>query len=637
MRNVSSVTIFTLLVVTALAAAFYVQPVRTTPATIFVPTDYTTIQEAINNANEGDTIYVLNGEYYENIIANRTVTLEGESRSGTIINGSGLDYLGPLVAITANNVSMFEFTVTQSGAGHASVEVTGANYCEIHHNIVSFSGERGITFTGGSHNEAYNNVVYNSSAFGSIEAIFSNNNTIHNNIAYFNAWGIATNGASHNAIYNNTIYSNGKGLNIEWSSTHNTVFNNTVSSNTNIGIHVSHQSNTTTIFDNNIHGSYHGVRIEDSVENTILGNNITNNDYGVSLDSSTATVIHSNLIKENNMTGIDFYNSWDNHILQNAIELNDLDGITLRDVYCRYNTIIGNGIVANIQNGVAFLGLANNNTIFHNVFINNTANAFPGNETNFWDDGYPSGGNFWSDYLGNDIYRGPFQNETGYDGIGDELHLLSWAPKPNIDRYPLMGPFGPLTLKGANVTVLPTDAIHLIYAKVEQEGETTAAPTDSGPDPPDGRHWLSRFEIETTADYSGKIMIRILYSDENLTQEQEVSLQLTHWMLQGDITGGSPNLYDFIPDGQVDIKDVALIAKYFGTDVPAAPPKCDITGPTPNVPDGKIDIRDIALAAIHFGSSQLELINITTFLDLENNMIFGETSRLSIYGITFWI
>jgi len=621
---------FTIILLATLAWPFYVQPVRTEPTTIIVPIDYTTIQEAIDNANEGDTIYVFNGEYHENIVVNKSLTLEGESRSGTIINGSGLEYLGPLVAIIANNVSMFEFAVTQSGLGHAGIEVVEANYCEIHHNIVSFSGDRGIAFGSGGHNEAYNNVVYNCSAFGGIEALFCSNNTIHNNIAYFNVWGIATNGASHNVIYNNTIYSNRNGVNVEWASTGNRIFNNTINSNTLNGIRVSHQSNTTTILGNEIHENHHGILIENSLENTIFGNNITNNEYGISLDSSTTNAIHSNIIKENNATGIDFYHSWTNEIQQNAIEMNGLDGITLRDINCIHNTIHGNGIIANSQNGIALIGYANNNSIFHNVFINNTSNAFPGNETNVWDDGYPSGGNYWSDYAGKDTSRGPFQNETGYDGMGDLPHILSWQPKPNLDMYPLMGPFGPLTMKGENVTVFPADYLSLIYANIVQEGETIANMTDTGPDPPEGRQWLAQFIIETTANYSGKIMIRIIYLDENLTSEGEDSLLLAHWMLQGDITGPTG-----VPDGVVDIRDIALIALHFGQNVPPAPPRCDITGPTLNVPDGKIDIRDIALAAINFGNNQPEWINITTYLDTENNMIFGETSRLSIFGVHF--
>jgi nitrous oxidase accessory protein NosD len=64
----------------------------------------------------------------------------------------------------------------------------------------------------------------------------------------------------------------------------------------------------------------------------------------------------------------------------------------------------------------------------------NTSPAQP----NTWDDGYPSGGNYWSNYTGIDEYSGPSQNETGSDGIGDTPYVID---ENNTDRYPLMAPF----------------------------------------------------------------------------------------------------------------------------------------------------------------------------------------------------
>lgn len=65
----------------------------------------------------------------------------------------------------------------------------------------------------------------------------------------------------------------------------------------------------------------------------------------------------------------------------------------------------------------------------------------------------------------------------------------------------------------------------------------------------------------------------------------------------GDLSGTIPG----VPDGKVDIKDVSLVAKNFGKQVPPAPSNCDVTGMNPGVPDGKIDIRDVSLVAKHFG------------------------------------
>ena len=50
--------------------------------------DYSTIQAAINNANNGDTIYIWSGTYYENVVVNKTVTIIGNGTGKTFINGS---------------------------------------------------------------------------------------------------------------------------------------------------------------------------------------------------------------------------------------------------------------------------------------------------------------------------------------------------------------------------------------------------------------------------------------------------------------------------------------------------------------------------------------------------------------------
>jgi hypothetical protein len=72
---------------------------------------------------------------------------------------------------------------------------------------------------------------------------------------------------------------------------------------------------------------------------------------------------------------------------------------------------------------------------------------------NVWDDGFPSGGNYWSDYAGIDLYSGPYQNETGSDGIGDTPYVID---ENNIDHYPLMNPWTPKpSVVNATVDIQP--------------------------------------------------------------------------------------------------------------------------------------------------------------------------------------
>jgi nitrous oxidase accessory protein NosD len=82
---------------------------------IQVKRDFETIQEAINNANAGDTIYVSAGIYYEHIIINKTVSLIGENNNSTIIDGSND---GTIVEIVeADDVSISGFKLQNSGYG----------------------------------------------------------------------------------------------------------------------------------------------------------------------------------------------------------------------------------------------------------------------------------------------------------------------------------------------------------------------------------------------------------------------------------------------------------------------------------------------------------------------------------------
>jgi parallel beta-helix repeat protein len=99
------------------------------------------------------------------------------------------------------------------------------------------------------------------------------------------------------------------------------------------------------------------------------------------------------------------------------------------------NSIVGNNITNCVGEGITLE--SSNNTIYHNNFINNTKQVWT-DSTNFWDDDYPSGGNYWSDYSDVDLYWGSHQNETGSDGIGDTPYIID---ENNNDNYPLMSPY----------------------------------------------------------------------------------------------------------------------------------------------------------------------------------------------------
>jgi parallel beta-helix repeat protein len=162
-----------------------------------------------------------------------------------------------------------------------------------------------------------------------------------------------------------------------------------------------------------------GINLFKSSHNDILGNRIIHYFWGIEpYDSS------DNGIYENDMIdcycGVGLYGSSNNSIFGNSMTRNH-EGIYLgeQDLY----------------------GISEHNKLYHNNFTNNTNQvSSPGYVKffNTWDDGYPSGGNYWSDYNGTDLYSGVYQNETGYDWIGDSPYTID---EHNTDRYPLMHPF----------------------------------------------------------------------------------------------------------------------------------------------------------------------------------------------------
>ena len=172
--------------------------------------------------------------------------------------------------------------------------------------------------------------------------------------------------------------------------------------------------------------------------------------YGIWMKQTDTSIISDNTI-ENSGTGIllSLY-SEDNTIKDNIIINNNI-GITLQD-YSNNNIIQSNDVVEHSKYGLWVLGNCNSNLIYHNDLYNNEKNAND-EGSNTYDNGYPSGGNYWDDYNGYD--------NSPQDGIGDIPYYIPGGS--NQDRYPL-GNF----LSGQD----PTAEIILIYPNPGTLGQT---------------------------------------------------------------------------------------------------------------------------------------------------------------------
>ncbi len=96
---------------------------------------------------------------------------------------------------------------------------------------------------------------------------------------------------------------------------------------------------------------------------------------------------------------------------------------------------------------------------YANNFTGNVWSAQDDSATaNHWDDGYPVGGNYWSDYRGWDDCHGPLQdNCTAGDGLGDFPYVISGMGAE--DHYPLVPVNPPKVWPVAIVSADATDVL----------------------------------------------------------------------------------------------------------------------------------------------------------------------------------
>jgi len=238
--------------------------VKAEPKTIVVPDDYSTIQEAIDNAAEGDTVFVKNGIYPvdENttIVISKTLSLIGEDPANTMILGAFSMYPENDVAIrlAAPNITISGFTITNCRVAIAIVNYYAEPYP---------SGCKIIN----------NNIVNNS------EGIRPQRNDLlilGNNITK-NQGGITGYNIENVIIAGNNITENGYGINIGICR-NITVSENQISGNTG-GLNLYYYG-PHFVYSNNITNNSWGIRFAEGCSNaTVYGNNITQNDVGVVL------------------------------------------------------------------------------------------------------------------------------------------------------------------------------------------------------------------------------------------------------------------------------------------------------------------------------------------------------------------
>ncbi|MCJ7422691.1 ABC transporter substrate-binding protein [Candidatus Bathyarchaeota archaeon] len=649
---------------------------------------YETIQEAINADETLDkhTIFVEAGAYYENVVVNKAVSLFGEDRDTTIIDARGV---GTAVLISANNVSVTQFTIKSSGNTARDSGIFLDRYKRgaiLRKNRIT-ENPGGIVFDSYSGDNIIDDNIITENGLGLLLK-YSANNIVTRNMIEENGWGIGSYISWNNLISDNVIRRNNEtGIHVSYypgtTDANWTITNNTIASNKRFGVNLEYAGGNllrnNAILNNGFNLNIRGQPFEDYIQDIDESNKINGkpiyywiNQHGKSVpaDAGYVAALNSTEITVKNLTlagsgpGLLFVNVINSTIENldiancdfNGIYLWNCSSIIIRDsaiVNCTYGilldgssdniidvnllasnyegilveraldypylypadrNIITRNTIINNDRGISLYEGRDNN-IYRNNFVNNTVQVNIEDSIDVWDNGYVSGGNFWSDYTGVDVKSGSGQDLLGSDGIGDTPYIID---ANNIDRYPLMSPYGSslaiaatvdidpgiLNLKGKlkwvnayielpegyNISDVDVSTLRLNMT-IPAELEPTAIGDYDSDTIPDLMVEFNRTAVSELALSEG-----IMYGNATLT--------VTGKLYDGALFEGSGVIKVRMPgdincDGKVDVKDIALVSLAFGS-YPGHPrwnPLADENE------DGKIDVRDVSLIAKNFGKT----------------------------------
>jgi len=308
------------------------------------PGNYSTIQEALQNATSGDTIFVYNGTYNENVNIAKKIDLIGEDRDITIIDGvAGGDNV---VTIVNNDVLISGFTIQGDPSGQDGITVvTLMEDVTISTNKI-MDCAYGVRLQITTQRIVISDNIISDNEFAGIILQESDRNDIFENTVENNGdWGISFSTISkQNNISNNDVIGNYGGIRLAGGSGQNEINGNTIRDNQLEGIILETLSNGNTLQKNNISNNFAGIKLSSSNQNIIELNNLQDNDIeGLLIDIGNTNQIEKNNFignKKNAVYKLSRRNTWDANYWDNWI------GLKLSNpIFQKFPKVIRGGII----------------------------------------------------------------------------------------------------------------------------------------------------------------------------------------------------------------------------------------------------------------------------------------------------
>ena len=496
MKKIVSVTIITILITSMLVSAFKIPPAQAS-GTIYIKADGSIDPPTASIQRDGN-LYTFTDSIYDPIEVQRNntiingagYTLQGSGGYGfnltsinnVTIKNTQIEWFGEAVYLSSSSNNTISNNRMANNAGASVHLASSSNNCVLNNDIVSNYIGIYLTQQSNSNTVSDNNVTDNSRGGMALEDSSYNtlkNNRISGSRYNFGVYGYSEqtfiqDADSSNTVDDKPVYYWVNRYNMEVPShagyvalvnSHNITVTGLELKDNYQGI-LAHGTTNSQIKDNKLADCREAIYLHESSNNTVSDNNLTNNDYGITLFlGSKNNTVSDNNAADNYCWGIGLlWDSSNNRVLGNDISNNGNEGVDLAQ---SSNNIVSGNDIANNSRGIS-LFYSSNSKFYHNDFMNNPYQIYDQYRHEFydpryfsmnvWDDGYPSGGNYWSNYSDVDVDN---------DGIWDHPYVIDTN---NSDNYPLVNPWTPIPPnQPPNCVVrLQKDGIEITEIGVEQ-------------------------------------------------------------------------------------------------------------------------------------------------------------------------